>query len=63
MKRTVVSRRSLARLLGAELCLIVVLSCGGDDRSLPTHGLSPEQARSARFIEKELVLDLRLQDN
>ena len=42
--------------------MLAVVSCSGGDRSVATQGLSPEQIRSARFLDREVVLDLRLRE-
>ena len=40
--------------------MLALGSCAGGDRSFPTTGLTLDQVRSARFLEKEAVVDLRL---
>ncbi len=38
----------------------VALGCGVDARPAPTRGLSLHQARSALFLDRETVIDLRV---
>ena len=57
------SRRPRAYWGFIGLGVLALASCGGGDLSRPTQGLSQEQVRSARFLEREAVFDLRLRDD
>ena len=52
-----------ARLVVVALGMLVLMSCSGGEESFPTRGLSQAQVRSAQFLETEVLLDLRLQDD
>ena len=44
------------------LVSLLTTSCIGEDPSFPTRGLEPAQLQSAIFLQKEAVLDLRLDE-